>query len=89
MTYPDYRKARYANRATVEYIKDQHFLKLAFLPFSEKSDDFIFKQFNAISVANLAYIKLNAQSEHYRKKAKTLLARYESWLKDNLLLPTN
>jgi len=89
MTYPDYKKARYANQATVMYVKDSKFLKMAFLPLTEKPDDYIFKQFNAISVGNLAYIKLNAPMVHYQKKANNLLSRYEAWLNSKQLIKTN
>ena len=80
MTYCLKKQSRYANRATVVYVHDIKFLHKAFLPFSEKPDKFIFQNFNAISVGNLAYIQRYAKTAHFRNKAKSLLARYNNYL---------
>jgi len=83
MEFPKEKQARYANRATVHFVKDQRFLKKAFLPYSEKPDAYIFKHFNAISVGNLAYIQLHGPTSHFCNKARTLLNRYRNYLLDN------
>jgi len=82
--YPLNKQARYANLITVSKINDTRFLKRAFLPYSEKEPNYIFPNFNAMSVGNLAYIQLNAPTKHYRDKAENLLTAYAKWLKWNV-----
>jgi len=83
LDFPLNHQARYANLITVTKINETRFLKKAFLPFNEKEPNYIFPNFNAMSVGNLAFIQLNAPTKHYRDKAESLLTAYAEWIKWN------